>query len=157
MISIDKWIGFNLLQLEAMYIFKFINNNKGNHGGIKASSTPCGMNMDDFITTLLYHMETFIVLTIGIWLVTQINSHSGMPKPPFENLKSQVIPWKTIENLKAQVIPWLNNNSYIIIIIALLLFGFINKLFMHINPSKYLLSLARIAEPGFVVTQIMVF
>jgi hypothetical protein len=65
-ISIDKWIGFNLLQLEAMYIFKFINNNKGNHGGIKASSTPCGMNMDDFITTLLYHMKTFIVLTIGI-------------------------------------------------------------------------------------------
>jgi hypothetical protein len=59
-------LDLTLLQLEAMYIFKCINNNMGNHGGIKASSTPCGMNMDDFITTLLYHMKPFIVLTIGI-------------------------------------------------------------------------------------------
>ncbi len=55
-----------------------------------------------------------------------------------ENFEISSDPLKTIENLKSQVIPWLNNNSHITIIIALLLFGFINKLFMQ---PKYLLSL----------------
>jgi len=140
-ISIDKWIGFNLLQLEAMYIFKFINNNKGQSWRHKSIIHTMWHEHGWFHYNTFISHETFIVLTIGIWLVTQINSHSGDALTPFENLKSQVIPWKTIENLKSQVIPWLNNNSYIYNNSSTIVWIYQTNSFMHINPSKYLLSL----------------
>ncbi len=110
-----------LLQLEAMYIFKCINNNMGNHGGIKASSTPCGMNMDDFITTHFY-ITWNLHSTYNRNLTCDTNQFTfwDMPKPfwkleissdPIENY------WKleiSSDPMIEQQFPHYNNSSTIV-------------------------------------------